>query len=390
VVTITPGVYMPNWTAAKSPQAWWGDTISYSGVEDMSLDHSASDQLGGITFFNCVGCWVKGVRSLYSNKGHVRAYLSTQSTVRDSYFYGTKMASSMSYGVEWFGASDILVENNVFEHIVSPFSVNGSGSGSVAAYNYSYDDYYQTSMNTMMGQGWLHAGGIDNILFEGNTGAGFFGDGIHGTHHFITLFRNRYIGFDTAGRTSQTLPVYLWSYSRYFNMIGNVLGLSGYHTQYQYVYPNPTGTRDKSIYAFGGSPGGSVPTDALVGTTAMRWGNYDTVNNAARWVSSEVPSGLSLYANPVPATQTLPASLYLSGKPGWFGSVPFPPIGPDVAGGDIANVGGHAYRIPAQRCYEQMVNDGSNAYKVFAPSTCYASSTSTQIAPPASVTAIAR
>jgi hypothetical protein len=108
-------------------------------------------------------------------------------------------------------------------------------------------------------------------------------------------------------------------------------------------------------------------------STLFRWGNYDTVNNAVRFVNSEVPSGLSLYANPVPASQTLPASFYLSAKPGWWGTMPWPAIGPDVTGGDIPGVAGHAYKIPAQVCYMNMggLADGTGPILSFNASACY-------------------
>ena len=105
----------------------------------------------------------------------------------------------------------------------------------------------------------------------------------------------------------------------------------------------------------------------------MRWGNYDTVSAAVRWNASEVPSSLTQYANVVPADQTLPTSLYLPGRPGWFstnyGSVTWPPIGPDVTGGEHMN--GYVYKIPAQLCYENtsrtsgILNfDANNCYPV--------------------------
>ena len=84
----------------------------------------------------------------------------------------------------------------------------------------------------------------------------------------------------------------------------------------------------------------------------FRWGNYDAVNANVRWNSAEVPSGLAKYPQTVPPDHNLPPSFYLSAKPAWFGTTPWPAIGPDVSGGNIANVGGHAFKIPAQRCYE--------------------------------------
>jgi hypothetical protein len=109
----------------------------------------------------------------------------------------------------------------------------------------------------------------------------------------------------------------------------------------------------------------------------MRWGNYDIVNGASRFVNSEVPSGITNFANPVPLDQTLPASFYLNAKPYWWPAAkPWPAIGPDVISGNIPNVGGHAYTIPAQDCYTTQMNgpaDGSGVVLSFNASLCYPS-----------------
>ena len=106
----------------------------------------------------------------------------------------------------------------------------------------------------------------------------------------------------------------------------------------------------------------------------MRWGNYDTVSARSRFDAAEVPSGLTNFSNPVPGSQVLPPSLYLSGKPSWWGTVPWPAIGPDVTSGDIPGYAGHAYQIPARRCYENAPIDpayGSSNVRTFDPAACY-------------------
>src|SRR5581483_1404841 len=81
-----------------------------------------------------------------------------------------------------------------------------------------------------------------------------------------------------------------------------------------------------------------------------------------------------LYANPVPATQTLPASLYLSTKPSWWGTMPWPAIGPDITGGDLPGSGGHAYRIPARVCFEDVMHGAfaNTVASTFNANNCYA------------------
>jgi hypothetical protein len=107
----------------------------------------------------------------------------------------------------------------------------------------------------------------------------------------------------------------------------------------------------------------------------MRWGNWDVVTQGSRFLASEVPSGITTFANPVPSGQTLPASFFLNSKPDfWAASKPWPGIGPDVTGGNIPDVGGHAYTIPAQDCYRLVMggpSDGSGAALSFNADTCY-------------------
>jgi hypothetical protein len=88
-------------------------------------------------------------------------------------------------------------------------------------------------------------------------------------------------------------------------------------------------------------------------------------------VTAEVPSGLAQYSNPVPSSQALPASFYLSAKPAFFGSVPWPPIGPDVTNG--TETSGHAFRIPARRCYDNTPK--TNGILNFNAAACYGSGT---------------
>lgn len=391
-VTIAPGIYMPNWRTSQNPQAWWAGTapISGVGIESLSADHSASTSAkSGIYFFNAYGSWVKNVRDLNSAENHVWIYQSAHITVRDSYFYGTQNAAENSYGVETYMGGDSLIENNIFQKAVSP-TLNSSTSGNVFAYNFSVNDYFAVGPGWMMSAHWEHAIGDEMLLYEGNTGPGYIADNVHGTHHFNTLFRNSYAGWQNtcAGQPclQQTVGVHLYTHSRYFNVIGNVLGTPGYHTNYTDCYGNspcitsPDGKGDVSIFTLGwcgnegtntkGSNGcgSSMSADANAATSLMRWGNYDTVTSTSRFVSSEVPSGLSQFANPVPRSQDLPASFYLGSKPSWWGTMPWPAIGPDVSGG--TGPGGYAYNIPAAVCYAATPTDGNGILK-FNADNCY-------------------
>jgi hypothetical protein len=368
-VTISPGLYMPNWRASQNPGAWWAtDPAAANGLENLSLDHTASDERYGIVLFNCNNCWVRGVRSVNSDRAHIHAHISARVVVRDSYFYGTKNSVSQSYGVEAYPSADMLVENNIFHRITAPQMINASCSGCVFSYNFAINNIFTPSPLWLSHSAFIHAGGTDSILFEGNVGAGLFSDNFHGSHHFVTAFRNYYIGWE-VNRPENAHAFNLYPFSRFYNIIGNVLGRAGFHQSYQAI-PDVPATRP--IYVLG-TGAGEVQEDPATVSTLMRWGNYDVVNGT-RFLPSEVPNGLAQFANPIPANQTLPASFYLSGKPAWFGAIAFPPIGPDVTGGNIPDVGGHANRIPAQGCYSNVMGgpaDGSGGPLPFDANICY-------------------
>jgi hypothetical protein len=381
---------MPNWRASQHPGAWWGTSqASMLGIENLSLDHSGSNANHGVGIKNCNSCWVSGIRSLKANRSHVHIQTSPRAVVRDSYFYGTLNAATMSYGIEDFPSSDMLVENNIFQRVEGPLKINADCSGCVLAYNFSINDEYTPSPGWLQQSTGLHALN-DFVLMEGNVGSGLYADAFHGTHNFNTAFRNRWNGFEPNNGTvtsGHTNPILIFPYSRYNNLIGNVLGSTARHTMYQFV-PGSSGNEDVAIYVLGtGTESCCLSGDNRVVSTLFRWGNYDTVTGV-QWNASEVPSTLSQFANPVPSSQSLPASLYLSAKPSWFGGVPFPAIGPDVTGGDIPNVGGHAFRIPAQLCYANVMGgpaDGVGNPLTFNANACYTTTSTATIGPPTNV-----
>ena len=368
-VTIDPAIRMPNWSSSRSPQAIWSAVRPRTGIgiEDLTLDLSnAGQDSSGILFMGAINSWVKGVRLDDAGRAHVRFYQSSRITVRDSYLYDGQTIHSTSYGFEPYGVSDCLIENNIVDFRTSPFSISGPGSGCVIAYNYVRNQPWDSPTNYQPGSFLFHEAGISHYLLEGNDIGTVWHDDIHGTTQFHTFFRNLIAG-DPA-KTTNTQIMQVNSYGRFFNLVGNVLGRSPYYTGY-------ASGGDRAIYDLGGSPGSPVPSDSLVASTMFRWGNYDTVTNANRWCTnatspctgSEVPSGLANFAQPVPSTQNLPASFYLAGRPAWFKSIPYPPVGPDVTGGNIAGYGGRAYKIPARLCYEQ-----TGPSTAFNAASCYA------------------
>lgn len=413
-IGISPGLYAPNWRTAMDPGAWWSSALPVSnvGIEDLSVDHSGvTNQSGsGIMFSNAAYSWIKNVRSNNSGSNpkhkHVWEYQSSHITVRDSYFYGSNPTSE-GYGIDMgCSTSDNLAENNIFQHIATA-TIGEDTAGSVVGYNYAVDNYYNNGAPAWQQQdSYHHSAGDNYMLWEGHIGSGLALDDIHGSSFMITAFRNRWSGRDPslsggAAKTESTIGAQLFAYNRYANLIGNVLGTSGYHTNYQVVAASATDSgnstlADKSIFSIGysgneGSKYSGVPNDVLTASTLMRWGNYDTVNAAVRFVASENGSGATGYPGLSAPSQTLPVSFYLSAKPSWWGTMPWPAIGPDVTGGNIANTGGHAYLTPSASCYLNVMGgktDGSSGLLTFNAKNCYGGGT--QLSPASNLSNVVR
>lgn len=399
----TPGLYMPNWRTGQTPGLSWADVrTSGDGVENLSLDGTSAG-IGANSGANIVelyvsNCWVKGIRSVKDPRAHVWFYQSMNNTVRDSYLYGTLYAASTSYGVEnYAGSSYNLTENVIFDGIVGGAQEGGGGVGNVWGYDFSINDTYTVSNNWMIPSNIQHSTGTTFILTEGNSGLSFEGDNIHGTHHFNTAFRNYFVGdlWNNPAKTNNTDLIHLWRYTRLYNMVGNVLGRAGYYAN----YAAPPGST--AIWSISGSPDPACTSncvnDPFTASTLMRWGNYDNVTAAVHWCgnssdtgwgttcgsTSEVPTAIPSYSNPVPTLGdtaigqgALPTSFYLGGTPTWWQfpsgtAAPFPAIGPDVSGGQ--GLAGHAYYIPAENCWRNVMGGviGSSGLLSFNATACY-------------------
>jgi hypothetical protein len=422
VLTLADPLVYPNWASGQTPRIWSASSISTIGVENISFDNSANVSNDIISFMNAYNVWVKGCKFAHWAFWGIENFQVQHETITDNYF--TDSTGVDTYAVRYEGAAHNLIQNNISTRVLSFLVYDGPSVGDVAAYNYAINA--NLNNNFMKGMFFSHDQNAYD-LYEGNVTPVQWNDSNHGTTNMLTRYRNLFTGWGSCanlpcgaydGWTNAFIDLYA---DRYQNNVANVLGTPGYHTIYQSASQPMGGGNGTVVIPAGAAFGGTLPQDNLVPSTSMYWANYDVVTAAVRCNNSEVPTGASAYPNSVPTLGcsggTLPASFYLSGRPGWWPSVvPFPAIGPDVTGGNVGQCsgtlntpggyagvaatsstqctgtsltnpawGGHINAIPAMACYLSTMGgkpDGTGSVLAFDANTCYGTSTSP--APPPS------
>jgi len=165
------------------------------------------------------------------------------------------------------------------------------------------------------------------------------------------------------------------------NFVGNVVGsvqmqsLKGYNyplaQQASIEFPSKR-SYDAAAYgwSFGygrtgddgvesGCAGGAPPCHASEQPPLTLSRNYNNIGASLAWAPG--------------VTHRLPPSFYLTRRPAWWGSMPFPATGPDVTGGN--GPGGQSYGNPAQACYLHAMagsDGGAGGPLSFSASRCYA------------------
>jgi hypothetical protein len=323
---------------AISPGAGW-TTVQGAGFESFTIDMGTSTAGWAAQFTYCWGCWIYDVEIKGAYTRNIYSDNSVRCEYKRNYVHDSQGSGPNHEGTDFNRCSWMLVEDNIFVKAGAPLVVwenMGPGLCNVVAYNYCKDapsGFWDISMN--------HGPHVMLNLIEGNVLQWYKDDGYFGSSSHNTLLRNR-IGWQIA----------LKHFSNYYNVIGNVIGTAGTNTVYESSQPG----FESSIYELGypnignnsytGTFGPTTPPDysglpnTLDGTqqwdknvkaTLIRHGNWDSVNNAVVWDASI-------------ADHTIPNSLYLTGKPAWWGDLPWPSIGSDLN----PMIG----KIPAQVRYE--------------------------------------
>ena len=450
-VTISPPLKHPNWASGQTPQMWTIPAQYNVGVRNLTIEGANltyPNPTAGIGFAGTLNYWVDNV--VFNSLSNISLFVTqgaAHGEIESNYIYFAGQGpTNDSSGINLLGSSN-LVDNNICHNSLLCYVGNGPQSGSVIAYNYFVNaDTANSTLYESFDDG--HSNGIDYNLYEGNVGTLVSMDQAHGTHLVNTFYRNFFAGWESCAngncgsntqKTDLLFALEPISNHRYGNYVANVLGTPGVTTGYYNYFGNSSGPVNPSEWYLGSggvgniwnigsgntvsppSYDGPIPYDPIVAETIYRWGNWDAKNGSTQWNTAEVPTSppSGVLAQTVPTTTctsslTCPPSFYRSSAPSWWGSNPWPAIGPDISGGNIGQCngtlntaghysglaaftssqctgtslaaawGGHVNAIPAQKCAQSVgINvDGTSGFaSTFDAAVCYAAGPPAPAAP---------
>lgn len=297
-------------------------------------------------FEGCAYCWILNSESRFYLNGGVGMNASFRIQLEGTYIHEAAWPVNGGAGynimIAW-ETSEALIQNNISVLANKVMVAQSAGAGSVVAYNYMDDGYINDQTWVEAGLNASHMVGPHHVLFEGNQGFNIESDTTHGNSIYMTFFRNYIPGFrkaftslggsrrdDMAGCCGPLRAASPHAYSYWFSFFGNVLGTSG--KMQGWSYEDNGGLNrfpEKTIWALGWMDISPQGTDPKVPPSTIREGNYDYVSNAVKWSAG---------------AKTLPNSLYLAGKPAFFGTSTWPWVNP------LGNP--QVYTLPAKVRYD--------------------------------------
>ena len=358
-ITFSTPVHI-TYTTAKAAQLvrYTGSSsihVRDAGVEDMTLT-GGSD--GNISFSAAAYSWARNIECTRYLKPCVDILHSFRLEIRDSIIHHANKpypgASAYAISLQ-HGSSELLIENNIIVGANKLMVGRSAGAGSVVGYNYADNAFIGDYLGWMeVGLSGSHMVGSHHMLFEGNLSFNYDSDDTHGGALAMTVFRNHLTGRrrdypNQDGVRAAGLMFGSW----WHTFVGNVLGEPG--AMANWIYEDPgDGTYGTSgslwgkrftIWKLGYQPSArNQAPDPKVRSTVVREGNFDYLTNSVRWDHEP---------------QALPASLYLTAKPAFFGSLPWPWVDPTGTT--------KVWTLPAHVRFESILPSSVGGLRVTAP-----------------------
>jgi hypothetical protein len=330
--------------ASLDPEIVRVTLLEGAGIENLYIEqlNATGGDNQNIQIDHCANCWVKNVESYKPRGAHVRIRNSYACEIRDSFFHdGHDHGSGRAYGVFLFGRnSDHLIENNIIYKTRHAMILEGGGSGNVFGYNYADDGLSLPHPDWVTHDAATHGAHPYMNLFEGNIHDKIGHDNTWGSSSHNTHLRN-HVDRSAVETTTGLWAVDIQSNNYYENLVGNILCEAGCSGTFNFGDDGSLA----AIYKLGyDTPGDSSgPDDLLVESTLLRHGNFDFVTATTLW-------------DPDVENHDIPVSYYLQSKPAFFGTLPWPAIGPDVE----PMVGA----LPAKIRYQSYISEPDPRYQL--------------------------
>ncbi|HCW75940.1 MAG TPA: hypothetical protein DHU63_05305, partial [Candidatus Marinimicrobia bacterium] len=126
-----------------------GKAVSDVGIENLSIGGNVANANFHIWFKWAFNCWVRGVESNRPRQSHFNVDYCTHVEISGCYLHHAGTYIFGGYGIRMvFMDTDVLVEDNIFEHLRHAMSLSQGINGNVFGYNYSREQYSEDRAGT--------------------------------------------------------------------------------------------------------------------------------------------------------------------------------------------------------------------------------------------------
>jgi hypothetical protein len=316
--------------------------VMYAGVEDLTMKDNTTTHSGYVWFNRASYSWLLNVETAMVGGIHITVDGGTHNVVENSIVHhaaGGYTQGGGAYGVsvqEYTSYS--LIDNNILYYLNKPFVLRCDGGNNVVAYNYADDAQLGSDTSWQELDMDVHLAQPHMDLFEGNYAPHIGASNTWRSANNLTYYRNfsssRHLTLATV-QTVNVAAIEADSGMQNFNFLGNVLGsasVSGGTYEGSLFAGVGNSCNDTTMWRMGEVSNPCNYGDALaedisevmgsVSGTFIRHGNFDYVTGSTKWETTIQGGNAS--------NHTLPASLYLAEKPSWWGTAPWPWVGPDL------------------------------------------------------------
>jgi hypothetical protein len=330
--------------------SWFPDLTEDAGVEGIRFLGTGSGPGLFIDIMSAWNCWVLDCEFTDMPSRTLMVAWSGHIELRKIFMHDQSNGGPNSEGLDLFSDVNwsLVVDSicvaggfpqiNIGDGGANPYY--SGGFGNVIAYNYCVDAYY-TDPPTAPDAGKQpsdigtnHSPHSQFNLIEGNVIGKFGSDAYHGSGSHTVLLRNGITGTSSWTGVSNHTAVQIDRRNLHYALIGNVLGVAG--TPATYEYATESGWSGTALFRLGfpdvgndGYDGTFPPMDLLHSDGGPRdlYVDRDNSPNGTTMIEGNWTSNLGRQDWTIEPAQ-IPASLFLTSKPSWFGSLAWPPVDP--------------------------------------------------------------